>query len=195
MDNVEQLKQLREETAAPMQECRRALEEAKGDIEKAKEILRKWGKVLAGKKVEREAKDGLVDVYLHPNKKIGVMLEIRCESDFVARSEDFQNLSHEICLQVAATSPAFIGVQDVPLEFIAKEKAIYQEQTANSGKPPQIIEQIVEGKWKKTEGEICLLEQPWIKDETKKIKDLITENVAKLGENIVIKRFSRFSIR
>lgn len=149
MDNVEQLKQLREETAAPMQECRRALDEAQGDIEKAKEILRKWGKVLAGKKVERDVKNGLVDVYLHPNKKVGVLLEIRCESDFVARSEEFRSLSHEICLQIAAMDP---------------------------------------------KNQDLLLEQPWIKDETKRIKDLITERVAKLGENIVIKRFSRFSI-
>src|SRR3989338_666783 len=119
MDNVEQLKQLREETAAPMQECRKALDEARGDIEKAKEILRKRGKVLAGKKVEREVKDGLVDVYLHPNKKIGVMLEIRCESDFVARNEEFQNLSHEICLQIAATGPTFVNAQEIPPEFAA----------------------------------------------------------------------------
>jgi elongation factor Ts len=195
MTNVEQLKQLREETSAPMQECQKALEQSQGNIEKAKELLRKWGQTLAGKKMEREVKDGIVDVYLHPNKKMGVMLELRCESDFVAKNEDFQKFSHELCLQIAATNPLFADVQDIPSEFAEKEKEIYRGQMENSGKNGKIIEQAVEGKWKKKQEEICLLEQPWIKDESKRIKDLLTETIAKLGENIAVRKFSRFSIR
>jgi len=195
MTNVEQLKQLREETSAPMQECQKALEQSQGNTEKAKELLRKWGQTLAGKKMEREVKDGIVDVYLHPNKKMGVMLELRCESDFVAKNEDFQKLSHELCLQIAATNPLFTEVQDIPSEFVEKEKEIYRTQMEDSGKDGKIIEQAVEGKWKKKQEEICLLEQPWIKDDSKRIKDILTETIAKLGENIAVRRFSRFSIR
>ena len=150
MSNINQVKQLREETEAPVNECLKALSEAKGDREKAKEILRKWGKTLAAKKVEREVKEGIIDVYLHPNKKVGVILELRCESDFVAKNEDFQKLAHELCLQIAAMDP---------------------------------------------ENQDLFLSQPWIKDETKKIKDLLTEHIAKLGENIVVRSFSRLSVR
>ncbi len=189
------LKQLREETQAPFQECQKALEEAKGDLVKAKETLRKWGKTLAEKKVEREAKEGIIETYLHPNKKVGVILDLRCESDFVAKNEDFLKLAHEICLQIAATNPLFVNEESVPADFLAKEKEIFQEQAKNTGKDQKFVGQILEGKWKKRKEEICLLDQPWIKDETKKIRDLITETIAKLGENIVIKNFSRLSIR
>ena len=195
MPDINQLKQLREETSSPVKDCLKALEDSGGSLEKAKEILKKRGKIIAEKKAEREAKEGIVDSYLHPNKKVGVLLEIRCESDFVAKAKNFQDLSHEICLQIAASNPLFVSEKDIPEDFVEKEKKIYEEQATESGKDKNILEQIIEGKWKKRKEEICLLEQPWIKDENKKIKDLLTESIAKLGENIVIRGFSRFSIR
>ena len=195
MPDINQLKQLREETSSPVKDCLKALEDSEGSLEKAKEILKKRGKIIAEKKAEREAKEGIVDSYLHPNKKVGVLLEIRCESDFVAKAQNFQDLSHEICLQIAASNPLFVSEKDIPEDFVEKEKKIYEEQATESGKDKNILEQIIEGKWKKRKEEICLLEQPWIKDENKKIKDLLTESIAKLGENIVIRGFSRFSIR
>ncbi len=148
MSNIEQIKQLREATGISIGECRKALDEAKGDFVSAKEILKKWGKEFAQKTAQREVKQGIITSYIHPNKKIGVILELNCETDFVAKNTDFQNLSHEICLQIAA-----MGDDTLPL-----------------------------------------LEQPWIKDETKKIKDLVDETIAKLGENIVIKRFIRYEL-
>ena len=195
MANIDQLKQLREETSAPVKDCAKALEEAEGDISKAKEILKRLGKILAEKKTEREVKEGIIDSYLHSNKKVGAILEIRCESDFVAKSDDFQNLSHEICLHITAANPLFISEQDIPEEIQEKEKAMYLEQMANSDKDKKIINQVIEGKWAKYKQEVCLLEQNWIKDDTKKIKDLLAESIAKLGENIVIRSFKRLSIR
>jgi len=207
MINIDQLKQLREETSAPVKDCTKALEEAEGDISKAKEILKRLGKILAEKKTEREVKEGIIDSYLHSNKKVGAILEIRCESDFVAKSDDFQNLSHEICLHITAANPLFISEQDIPEEIQEKEKAMYLEQMANSGKDkkiitgkkpdisPRVMDQVIEGKWAKYKQEVCLLEQNWIKDDTKKIKDLLAESIAKLGENIVIRSFKRLSIR
>jgi elongation factor Ts len=147
MSNIDQLKKLREETSLSISECKKALEEAKGDIKKAKEILQKWGKEIAEKKAKREVKAGIIDSYIHPNKKIGVLLELNCETDFVAKSPDFQNLAHELCLQIAAMGD-----------------------------------------------EIPLFEQPWIRDETKTVKDLIDEYIAKLGENIVLEKFVRYEI-
>jgi len=148
MVTINQIRQLREETEVSISECKKALEEAGGDIEKAKKLLRKWGRTLAGKKKEREVKEGVIESYIHPNKKIGAMVELRCESDFAAKSGDFQKLAHEICLQIAA------GLSE----------------------------------------EIPLLNQPWIKDETKTVKDLIDEYIGKLGENIIIKNFVRYEI-
>lgn len=194
MANIAQIKQLRQETGVSISECKRALEESDGDIEKAKEILRKWGKDLAGKKAGKEAGEGIIKSYLHPNKKIGVLLNIRCESDFVARSEEFDKLAHELCLQIAAMNPLFLDEEDVPEEFISGEKKIYYEQVKDSGKSRKIISQIVEGKLKRYKEEICLLSQSWIKDDTKTVKDLVQEYIVKLGENIIIKRFIRYSI-
>jgi len=192
--SINKLKQLREETGISLGECKKALAEADGDIEKAKEILRKWGKELAGKKFERETKEGVIDIYLHPNKKVGVILDIRCESDFVARSEDFQKLAHEVCLQIAAMNPVFLKTEDIPEEFLTKEREIYQEQFKNSGKPEKVIGGIIEGKLKKHTEEISLLSQLYIRDETKTIKDLINETIAKIGENIIIEKFIRYQI-
>lgn len=194
MANIEQIKQLREETGVSVSEVKKALDEAKGDVEKAKEILRTWGKTLIGKKASRETKQGIIDGYLHPSGKTGVLLDIRCESDFVAKSPEFKTLAHEICLQIAAMKPLFVKEEEIPEEFLDGEIKIYKEQVADSGKPENIINQILEGKLKKYKDSICLLAQPWIKDDSKTVKNLIEEAVGRIGENIEIKKFSRFEI-
>lgn len=194
MVSIDQVKQLREETDVSVSECKKALIQAKGDLEKAKEILRKWGQDLSGKRVEKEVKQGIIHSYIHPNKKVGVLLEIRCESDFVARSEEFQKLAHEVCLQIAAMKPLFLKEEDIPEVFLDGERKIYQEQFKNSGKPQKIIDQIIEGKLKKYKEEISLLSQAWIKDETKTIKSLLDDFISKTGENVVLRNFSRFEI-
>ena len=192
--SLDLLKQLREESGVSISECKKALDEARGDLASAKEILRKRGKALAGKKSERGAKEGIIASYLHPNKKVGVILDIRCESDFVARSDEFQKLAHEICLQIAAMKPIFLKEEDIPEEFLEGEKRIYKEQFADTGKPQKIIDQIIEGKLKKYKEEVSLMSQPWIKDDEKTIKDLIQEHIARLGENIELKKFQRYEI-
>lgn len=194
MVDIKLVKQLRQETDVSITECKKALEETQGDIEKAKEILRKWGKDLAGKKTDRDVAQGIIEAYIHPNKKLGVLLEIRCETDFVAKSEQFQKLAHEICLQIAAAKPLFVKEGDAPDNFLNKERKIYEEQFKDSGKPKEIIGQIIEGKIKKYKQEILLMSQLWVKDEAKTIKDLVDENIAKIGENIIVKRFARYEI-
>lgn len=189
---IEQVKQLREETGVSVSDCKKALTEAKGDLEKAREILRKWGKEVASKKTSREVKQGIIETYLHPNRKVGVMVQIYCETDFVAKSEEFKKLAHEICLQIAAMKPVYLKTDDIPEEFTKRETEIYREQFKNSGKPQKVISQIIEGKLKNTKEEISLFSQSWIKDETKTIKDLIEEYIAKLGENIIVKKFIRY---
>lgn len=191
---IEQIKKLREETMVSISQCKKALEESGGDTQKAREILKIWGAKIADKKSGREAKLGIIESYIHPNKRIGVLIDIRSESDFVAKSEQFQKLAHEICLQIAASKPLFLKEQDIPEEFLSGERKIYSEQFKDSGKPEKIIQEIIEGKLKKYKEEISLLEQPWIKDSDKKIKELISEQVAKLGENILIKSFVRYEI-
>lgn len=194
MANIDQIRDLREQTGVSITECKKALEESGGDFEKAKEALRKWGKELAGKKSSRETKQGIIDSYVHPNKKIGVLIVIRCETDFVAKSKEFQNLAHEICMHIAAMKPLFLNENDIPEEFLDGEKKIYSEQLKDSGKPEKIISQILEGKLKKYKEEVCLLSQPWIKDDEKTIKDLINDYIAKIGENIEVKCFERYEI-
>ncbi|MGB2762062.1 MAG: elongation factor Ts [Minisyncoccales bacterium] len=194
MTSIDLIKQLREETDVSISECKKALEQANGDIKSAKEILRKWGKDLAGKKSERQVKQGIIESYIHTNKKVGVILKILCETDFVAKSEQFQRLSHEICLQIVASKPLFLKEEEIPEDFLDGEAKIYQEQFKDSGKPKNIIDGIVEGKLTKYKKEVSLLSQPWIKDETKTVKDLIDEYVAKIGENIVVLEFKRYEI-
>lgn len=194
MSNIELIKQLREETGVSPTEIKKALEGAKGDIEKAKEILRIWGKKVTVKKAERETKEGMVDYYLHPNLKTGVLIDMRCETDFVAKSHDFKNLAHEICLQIAAMKPLFISEPDISEEFLDGETKIYQEQLKDSGKSENIVKQIVEGKIKKYKESVCLLSQPWIKDDSKTIANLIEDVVSKVGEKIEVKRFARYEI-
>ena len=194
MATIEQIKELRHQTGVSISECKKALEQAKGDFEQAKELLRKWGKELAGKKASREAGIGMIDSYVHPNKKTGVMLDIRCESDFVARTEDFKNLAHEICLQITAMNPLYLREEEIPEKVLQDERKIYQEQFKDSGKPKKIMDGIIDGKLKKFKEEKSLMSQRWIKDDSKTIKDLTDNYIAKTGENIVIKKFTRYEI-
>ncbi len=194
MISIEQIKQLREETGLSISEVKKALESSNGNVEKAKEALRILGKTLLGKKTSRETKSGLIKSYVHSNEKTGVLLDIRCETDFVANSPEFRTLAHELCLQIVAMKPLFIKEEDVPVEFLDGETKIYTEQAAGSGKPENILKQMIEGKLKKYKETICLLSQAWIKDDTKNIKNIIEDTVAKVGENIEIKRFARFEI-
>ena len=194
MANINQIKQLREETCISLAECKKALEETGGDIEKAKDILKKWGKNLAGKRSSRETGQGVIESYIHSNKKVGVLLDLRCETDFVSKGEDFHNLAHELCLQIAAAKPLFIKDEDIPEDVLIREKNIYQDQAKELKKPQEIIKGIVEGKMKKYIESICLLDQSWIKDEGKTVRDLVEEYIAKIGENIVVKNFTRYEL-
>ena len=194
MVTIDQIKQLREETGVSIIEVKKALEQSNGDVEKARELLRILGKAVSAKKTSRETKSGLIESYVHPNAKTGVLLDIRCETDFVAKSPDFKKLSHEICLQIAAMKPLFVSETDIPAEFLDGETKIYTEQVKDSGKPEKIVAQIIEGKLKKYKDEISLLSQPWIKDDEKTIKNLIEDTVGKVGEKIEVKRFARYEI-
>ena len=194
MATIEQIKQLRDETGVSPVEIKKALLEAKDDIKKAKELLRIWGKTVVNKKSEKEAKDGVIDYYLHPNAKTGVLLDIRCETDFVAKSPEFKNLAHEIALQIAALKPLFVSEDQIPAEVLDGEIKIYTQQAEGSGKPANIAQQMIEGKIKKYKESISLLSQPWVKDDSKTIKNLIEEAVFKVGENIEVKRFVRYEI-
>lgn len=189
---AQMVKELREKTGAGMMECKKALETSGGDFNKAIEILRQKGLATAQKKASREAREGIITSYIHMDK-IGVMLELNCETDFVARNEEFRQLAKDIAMQIAASNPQYIQREDIPQEVIEKEKEIYKSQIKGN-KPPQVVEKIVEGKLEKFFEEMCLLDQPFIKEPEKKIKDLITEKVAKFGENIMVRRFVRFQV-
>ena len=188
------VKDLREKTGAGMMDCKNALVEAKGDIESATEILRKKGIARATKKADRAANEGRIEAYIHPGSKLGVLVEINCETDFVANTEDFQRFAHDVSMQIAASSPMYVRREDVEKKLIDHEMEIYREQAKSQGKPENILEKIAAGKLDKFYSEICLLEQPFVKDPEKTIGDLVTETVAKLGENISIRRFSRFKV-
>ena len=189
---AQMVKELREKTGAGMMECKKALETSGGDFNKAIEILRQKGLATAQKKASREAREGIITSYIHMDK-IGVMLELNCETDFVARNEEFRQLAKDIAMQIAASNPQYIQREDIPQDVIEKEKEIYKSQIKGN-KPPQVIEKILEGKLEKFFEEVCLLDQPFIKEPEKKIKDLITEKVAKFGENIMVRRFVRFQV-
>ena len=189
-----QVKELRDKTNAPMMDCKNALTEAKGDIEAAIVVLRKKGIATAAKKATRTTSEGSVASYIHAGGKIGVLVEVNCESDFVARTEDFKGLVHDIAMHIAATDPRFIRKEDVTPEAFEKEKDIYRAQAAQTGKPAPVVEKIVEGKMAKFYEEVCLLEQPFIKEQTISIKELIAQKVGKLGENITVRRFARFKV-
>ncbi len=188
------VKDLRDKTGAPMMDCKNALVEAKGNIDDAIVLLRKRGVSVAAKKSTRTTSEGSVASYIHAGGKIGVLVEVNCESDFVARTEDFKELVHDIAMHIAATDPKYIRREDVTAADFEREKDIYRTQAAQTGKPPQVVEKIVEGKMSKFYEEVCLLEQPFIKDQTMSISQLIAAKVGKLGENIAVRRFARFKV-
>ena len=192
--DAEKIKALRKSTGAGFLDCKKALEENGGDIEKATEFLRKKGIASAVKKMSREAKEGIVESYIHPGAQLGVMVEVNCETDFVARTAEFKQLAHEIAMHIAIAAPQYVKREDVPEDVLNKEKEIYTEQMKNSGKPENVIEKIVEGKINKFYKEICLLEQEYARDNSVSIHDLVKSFIAKLGENITIRRFARFKI-
>jgi elongation factor Ts len=188
------VKELRERTGAGFSDCRAALVEAAGDLEKAISILRKKGQAAAAKKAQREASEGLVGSYIHAGGKIGVLVEMNCESDFVARTEAFQQLSHDVAMHIAALDPRYVRREDVTAEMLEKERDIYKAQALATGKPENVVDKIVNGKMEKFYEENCLYEQHYIKDESVTIGEMITQAIAKLGENISIRRFARFKV-
>lgn len=186
--------ELRARTGCGMMDCKKALVECDGNAEKAIDYLREKGLARAAKKADRNAKDGRIFSYIHTNAKVGVLVEIDCETDFVAKTADFQQLGHDVAMQIAAAKPEYLVPEDVPADVLEREKKIYREELAAKGKTPAVIEKIMPGKVRKFYEQVCLLEQPWIRDDSKKIKDLLVEQIAKMGENMKIRRFSRFSI-
>ncbi|TYP54275.1 translation elongation factor Ts [Thermosediminibacter litoriperuensis] len=192
MVSSEQVKELRERTGAGIMDCKKALAEAGGDMEKAIVILREKGLAKAAKKVGRTAAEGIIDAYIHGGGRIGVLVEVNCETDFVARNEEFRNLVKDIAMQIAAANPRYISRSDVPQEVIEREREILKAQALNEGKPAHIVDKIVDGRIEKFFEENCLMEQPFIKDPDKKVSELIMEKIALLGENITITRFARF---
>lgn len=192
MITAEMVRQLRERTGSGMMDCKKALEQANGDMDKAIEILRERGLALAAKKAGRIAAEGIIESYIHGEGRIGVLVEVNCETDFVARNEEFRNFVKDICMQIAASRPEYIRREEVPQEIINKEREILKAQALNEGKPEHVVEKIVEGRLEKFYKEVCLLEQPFIKDPEKTIQELLNEKIALLGENINIRRFVRF---
>jgi elongation factor Ts len=188
------VKQLRDLTGAGMMECKAALTEAKGNMEDATTILRKRGLAQASKKAGRSTNEGLIGNYIHMGGKIGVLVEVNCESDFVARTDDFQNLAREIAMHVAAAAPQYVRREDVPADVLEREREIYRAQMQGQNKPPQVIEKIVEGKLNSFYEQVCLLDQPSIRDPKVTIGQLVTQAIAKLGENIAVPRFVRFKL-
>ena len=191
---TEMIRELRATTGVGILECRKALQEADGDYKKAIDFLREKGMAKAAKRADRDASDGVVELYSHGDGRVGVMLEINCETDFVARGETFRNLAHEIALQIAAASPLFVSEDDVPADILEHEAEIARNRSVEEGKPENIIEKIVEGRLRKYKEEVCLMQQKYIRDDELTVKDLVMENVGSLGENIIIRRFQRWEL-
>ena len=191
---AERVKELRQRTGIGVMECKEALAECQGDIEKAISVLRKKGAARAQEKMNREASQGTVYAYIHMEGKLGVLVEVNCESDFVARNDEFKELAKNIAMQIAAASPRFVSSADIPAEELEQEKEIIRAQLKDTKKPPQIIEKIVEGKLKKYYEEVCLLDQPYIRDDKQTIQQIIASTIAKFGENIKVRRFARFEL-
>jgi elongation factor Ts len=189
-----QVKELREKTGAPMMDCKQALTEAKGNLEEAVVLLRKKGVSVAAKKATRVTSEGSVASYIHAGGKIGVLVEVNCETDYVARTDDFKELVHDIAMHITASDPKFIRKEDVTPEAFEREKDIYRAQALASGKKPEFVEKIIAGRMEKFYEDVCLLEQPFIKDQTINISQLIAAKVGKLGENIAVRRFARFKV-
>ena len=188
------VKELRERTGAGMMDCKKALTETNGDMDKAIDYLREKGLAAAAKKAGRVAAEGLVESYIHGGGRIGVLVEVNCETDFVAKTEGFKALAKDIAMQIAAANPAYVSREEVPAEILEHEREVLRAQALNEGKPAQIVEKMIVGRIEKYYKEVCLLEQPFIKDADKSVKDLITESIAKIGENISVRRFARFQL-
>lgn len=192
--SAQMVKELREATGAGILDCKKALTNANGNFDEAVDELRKKGLSAAAKKATRETHEGLIGNYVHAGDKVAALVEVNCETDFVARTEEFQQLARDLAMQVVAARPSYVKREDVPEEAIEHEKGIFREQMADSGKPERIVEQIIEGKIDKWYSEICLLEQPFIKDPSTTVQDLVTNAIASLGENIQVNRFSRLEV-
>jgi elongation factor Ts len=192
--DLKQVQELRELTGLGLMDCRKALEETNGDIDKAIEILRKKGTAVAAKRAANVTAQGLVHAYIHPGAQLGVLVEIDCETDFVARTEAFKQFAHDLCMHIAAVKPLYLSIEDVDPKFLEHEKEIFKEQMASSGKPAQIIDQIVEGKVKKLYSDVCLMNQVFVKNDQFTIDSLLKDLIAKTGENIRIRRFARFEV-
>jgi elongation factor Ts len=191
---IDDVQKLRKQTFAPVMECKKALEEAKGDIDKASEILKKKGQLRAEKKQDNDTKSGIIEAYIHSNNQLGVLVELRCETSFVANNPDFKKLAYDLAMHIAALNPQYISSKEIPEEIIEKKRKEYLEEFKASKKPPEIIKKIIDGKFEKEFQEVCLNKQIFIKDETKNIDQLIQEAIAKFGENIEVGRFIRFKI-
>jgi len=191
---ADQVKQLREMTGAGMMECKKALGEAAGDVEKAVDLLRKAGVSKADKRAERAASEGLVESYIHPGNRVGVLIEVNCETDFVARTPEFGALVRDLAMQVAAAGADYVRREEVPADRIARERDIFRAQLEGQNKPANMLDKIVDGKVDKFYSEVCLMEQPYIKDDKRTVGDLVTEAASKTGENIVVRRFARFRL-
>lgn len=194
MTQTEQIKKLREATGAGMMDVKKALEDAGWDAEKATTLLRERGALKSAKKADREAREGIIGYYIHHNARVGVMVELNSETDFVARNEQFQQLAKDIAMHIAMANPRYVSVEEIPAEELEKERAIYIQQLLNEGKPQNIAEKAAEGRLRKFYEETVLLEQPFVKDDKVKVGDLIKAAVAKIGENIVVRRFARFEV-
>jgi len=192
--SIEQIKQLREETGAGILDCRKALEQANGDFQAALEYLREKGMATAAKRAERETSEGMIELYSHGNGRVGVMVEVNCETDFVARSEAFRTFAHEIALQIAAASPRYVRVEDIPAEVLDKEVEAARAHAEEEGKPAAVVERIIEGRLAKFKDEFTLLRQPYIRNEEITVEKLLLQNIASIGENIVIRRFARWEL-
>jgi len=188
------VKQLRERTGLGMMDCKKALEETGGDVEKAVELLRKKGAAVAAKRAGKETSEGLIHAYIHPGSQVGVLLEINCETDFVARTDDIKNFANDICLHIAALKPLYLTPEEVDPKFLEREKEILKEQLAGAGKPEKMIDQIIEGKLNKLYSEICLMKQQFVKNDQMSIEQVVEELIGKTGERIQIRRFARFEI-
>ncbi len=188
------IKELREATAAGVLDCKKALESSGGDPEKAKVYLREKGLAAAAKKTDRAVEEGLIEAYVHAGNRIGALIELNCETDFVARTEGFKELAHDLAMQIVATNPLCLTPEDIPPDVLEEEKNVYRTQARDMGKPERIIERVVEGKLQKYYQEVCLMRQPFIKDADLTVQDLLTQMIAKLGENIVVRRFARFEL-
>jgi elongation factor Ts len=192
--SAQQVKKLREATGAGVLECRKALQAAGGDFDKAVALLREKGLAAAAKKAGREAKDGIVELYSHGGGRVGVMVEVNCETDFVARTDQFRKFAHDLALHIAASSPLYLDVADVPAEVLENERSIARNRALQEGKPEKILDKIVEGRVEKFYQEACLLRQPFVKDESVTIADLLKTNISAIGENIIIRRFARWQL-